>query len=125
MVDMVDKDASFSEVAAMAEAISYDLRKRSAGIREYIDYPLCSFKLKRRYSEEELEKKLDIWFCNGLLHDIDTVTLVYCAYDGVLGIVPEADEGKFHDSYMNVSRETDPLEFDQEIHKLWQRLLKL
>lgn len=99
-------------------------------IVEWHYYHLSEIELSRRYTEEELENKFNIFFCNGLQHPINKVELVYSSYDGVLSIVPVHDDPKsLHESYFNFNTEEDPLENPgkhfSDIYKLWNQLKNL
>lgn len=103
---------------------------RNKGIQEWRTFHLSTIELNRRYTEEELEKQFNIFFCNGLSHPINKIELAYASYDGLLSIIPVHNDPKSsHESYFNFNTEENlpenPEKHFSDIYKLWNQLKNL
>ncbi len=125
----IRKDATFTEV--LTAIINCQKNVGGKPISEWVDFPLCKTTFKR-YTEQELETLLDVFFCNGLSHPINEAMLVYSSYEGFLSIIPVHTNNDYHhNSYFNLIDNMGPEDEDgieqytKDIFALWQKLLIL
>ncbi len=116
------------------ESIRIDVKKiyeslKGKGIQEYHDYALHTHTFKKEFTEAELKEKFGVFFCNGLNGPIKDVALVYCAYEGIISIIPGTDPMRNeHDSYFNIEElnfEDDKEHFENGMIELWHKLLDI
>ena len=125
---LVGKNSSFNDVKKACKKCYGFIKDKSLEYWSH-DYLLCEVKLSRLYSEEELERKLNIFFCNGLNHSINKIQLVYSAYEGILSILPVDNNDKYHhDSYFNPNYidhiNDDPKDYEKAIFNIWGSIIK-
>lgn len=85
----------------------------------WIDFPLDYLHLKVPSTEAFLVENYNCYFSNGLCgHRVRKLTLVYCSYEGVVGIVP--DKMEEHHSYMEPNAVVDTKDPEEWFNAVWQ-----
>jgi hypothetical protein len=103
----------------------YKTKVKDQGVEAFsCYYPIETITFDSPISEEILEQKLGIFFCNGITDDCKTATMTYNAANGILGIVPNVKDEE--ESFFNIEG-VDHLEcaenmYDEAMLDLWDNI---